>query len=88
MHTHCYLSNTRAHTHIYLLIFYFQERYKEICLKNGIDPKNTHLQIWVKAVGGVKKNRIAGHPRLRASDIYGIIYISHITARKYQLYFI
>ncbi|KAL1822408.1 hypothetical protein ACET3Z_009186 [Daucus carota] len=47
------------------------ERYKEICLKNGIDPKNTHLQIWVKAVGGVKKNRIAGLPRLRASDIYG-----------------
>nr|XP_017233131.1 PREDICTED: uncharacterized protein LOC108207182 [Daucus carota subsp. sativus] len=47
------------------------ERYKEICLKNGIDPKNTHLQIWVKAVGGVKKNRIPGHPRLRASDIYG-----------------
>ncbi|KAL1807599.1 hypothetical protein ACET3Z_024589 [Daucus carota] len=47
------------------------ERYKAICLKNGIDPKNTHLQIWVKAVGGVEKNRIPGHPRLRAFDIYG-----------------
>ncbi|XP_074352743.1 uncharacterized protein LOC141691891 [Apium graveolens] len=46
------------------------ERYISICGKKGVDPKVTQIQSWVEAVGGVRKNVILGHPRVRASDIY------------------
>ncbi|KAL8117928.1 hypothetical protein AgCh_015715 [Apium graveolens] len=44
--------------------------YITICGKKGVDPKVTQIQSWVEAVGGVRKNVILGHPRVRASDIY------------------
>ncbi|XP_074331497.1 uncharacterized protein LOC141668509 [Apium graveolens] len=46
------------------------ERYINICRKKGVDPKVTQIPSWVEAVGGVRKNVILGHPRVRASDIY------------------
>ena len=52
-----------------------------------IYPKNTHIQIWVEAVGGFKKNMIPGHPRLRASDIYGITFYTIQVYNKKTKYF-
>ncbi|KAK1374324.1 hypothetical protein POM88_030517 [Heracleum sosnowskyi] len=46
------------------------ERYISICLKKGLDATKTHIQCWIEAVGGVRKNMIIGHPQLRVSDIY------------------
>lgn len=44
----------------------------EICAEKGIDPKKTQIRSWIDAVG-LKKNKILGFPKLRASDIIGII---------------
>ncbi|KAL1827451.1 hypothetical protein ACET3Z_005863 [Daucus carota] len=55
-----------------LLIWLEQkDRYTKICADKNIDPTKTSLELWVKAVGGVQKNRILGYPRLRACDILG-----------------
>ncbi|KAL8133177.1 hypothetical protein AgCh_008583 [Apium graveolens] len=47
-----------------------EERYINICEKKGVDPKETQIQSWIEAVGGVRKNTILEHPRVRASDVY------------------
>ena len=44
----------------------------EICADKGIDPKKTQIQSWIDAVGP-KKNKILGFPKLRVSDITGIV---------------
>ena len=46
----------------------------EICAEKGIDPKKTQIRSWIDAVG-LKKNKILGFPKLRASDIIGMIKI-------------
>ena len=69
---------THTHIHILIIFFNFQDRYVAICTKKGIDPKSTHLQFWIEAVGGIKKNSIQGHPRLRASDICGIFFMFYM----------
>ena len=77
--THKVICST--HIQIYTFFFNFQERYIGICMKKGIDPKETHIHTWIEAVGGIRKNLIMGHPQLRASDIYGIfmLYLNYLT---------
>ncbi|KAK1362088.1 hypothetical protein POM88_046562 [Heracleum sosnowskyi] len=47
------------------------DHYVSICEKKGVDPETTQIHSWIEAVGGVRKNMIIGHPRLRPYDIYG-----------------
>ncbi|KAK1403985.1 hypothetical protein POM88_003590 [Heracleum sosnowskyi] len=47
------------------------DHYVSLCEKKGVDPETTQIHSWIEAVGGVRKNMIIGHPRLRPSDIYG-----------------
>ncbi|KAK1403718.1 hypothetical protein POM88_003323 [Heracleum sosnowskyi] len=46
-------------------------RYKKICKKKGVDPKQTQIQSWVEAIGGVRKNTILDFPRVKSCDVLG-----------------
>ncbi|KAK1351315.1 hypothetical protein POM88_054447 [Heracleum sosnowskyi] len=43
------------------------DRYEKLCANKNIDPSKTSLELWVKAVGGVCKNKILGYPRTTRS---------------------
>ncbi|KAK1367603.1 hypothetical protein POM88_033695 [Heracleum sosnowskyi] len=47
------------------------DRYEKLCADKNIDPSKTSLELWVKAVEGVRKNNILGYPRIRACDVLG-----------------
>ncbi|KAK1357443.1 hypothetical protein POM88_050699 [Heracleum sosnowskyi] len=47
------------------------DHYEKLCADKNIDPSKTSLELWVKAVGGVRKNKILGYPRIRACDVLG-----------------
>lgn len=68
-HTHDYLSNTFTYIDIHNLKCVLQIHYKNICIKKGVDLKETQIQSWVEVVGGVRKNMILDFSRIRACDV-------------------
>ncbi|KAK1401194.1 hypothetical protein POM88_000799 [Heracleum sosnowskyi] len=57
--------------YIFLLQSIVHDRYEKLCADKNIDPSKTSLELWVKAVGDVHKNKILGYPRIRACDVLG-----------------